>query len=169
MGADHTDADLTGGADRIPIPVDPDTPPARPLHLQLPALGLVFVGGVAGTGMRYLLEELFPTVGTGWPWATFGVNLAGAFILGVILEVIILAGPDSGWRQRVRLLVGTGFCGSLTTYSTFALETTHLGQHGAVGIAIAYVVTSVAAGIACAWLGIVAAGSIFARRMGAVS
>ncbi|MGX7698017.1 fluoride efflux transporter CrcB [Gordonia polyisoprenivorans] len=167
MGASSSPDPVAGTAAQPPI--DPDTPAVRPLHLQPGAVVLVFVGGILGTGLRYLLEELFPTHGTGWPWATFGINLSGSFILGVLLEVLALAGPDSGWRQRIRVFVGTGFCGSYTTYSTFALETTQLGHHGALGTGIAYALVSVVAGILCAWAGIVLAGVALRGRRGAVA
>lgn len=152
-----------------PRPVDPDSPAPRPLHLQPGALALVFLGGIAGTGMRYLLEELFPAHGTGWPWATFGINLSGSLVLGALLEVLALAGPDEGWRRRFRVLVGTGFCGSYTTYSSFALETAQLGHHGAPGTAIAYAAVSVVGGILCAWAGIALAGAALRGRGGEVA
>lgn len=148
---------------------DRRSPRADAPHVRLSAIALVFVGGLAGTGLRYLVAELCPTTGDRWPWATFGVNLAGAFILGGLLELLVLAGPDAGWRQRVRVLVGTGFCGSLTTYSTFALEAARLAGHGAVLTSVGYAMTSVVAGVTSAWLGIVIAGALLARRIGAVS
>ncbi|MGC4933737.1 fluoride efflux transporter FluC [Gordonia sp. DT30] len=158
MGADLT-PEPASDALAASVPIDPDSPAPRPLHLQPVAVALVFVGGIVGTGLRYLIEELFPTHGIGWPWATFGINLSGAFLLGAVLEVLALSGPDNGWRRRMRVLVGTGFCGSYTTYSSFALETTQLGHHGAVGLGIAYAAISVVAGIGCAWLGIAAAAT----------
>ncbi|WP_440717527.1 FluC/FEX family fluoride channel [Gordonia oryzae] len=147
-------------------PIDPDSPAPRPLHLQPGALVLVFFGGIAGTGMRYLLEELFPAHGTGWLWATFGINLSGSLILGALLEVLALAGPDDGWRRRIRVLVGTGLCGSYTTYSSLALETAQLGHRGAPATAIAYAAVSVVGGIVCAWAGIALAGAALRGRRG---
>lgn len=160
---------VEGNADPAREPVDPDAAAPLPLHLQWRAVALVFLGGIVGTGLRYALEELFPTYGTGWPWATFGINLSGSFILGALLVVLVLAGPDDGWRRNVRVLVGTGFCGSYTTYSTFALETTQLGHHGAVGLGIAYVVSNVVLGVICAWAGIVVAGRLYRAQRGVVS
>lgn len=137
--------------------VDPDSPP---LHRQPVALALVFAGGVVGTGVRYWLEKTWPAASGAWPWATFGINLTGAFILGLLLETLARLGPDDGWRQRIRLLAGTGLCGAYTTYSAFALEISLLGRDGAVGIGIAYAVTSVVVGVLCAWLGIVVAARV---------
>ncbi|MFT4124864.1 MAG: CrcB family protein [Gordonia sp. (in: high G+C Gram-positive bacteria)] len=143
--------------------------PNRPLHARPGALAWVFGGGLAGTAVRYAAEEAFGASATGWPWATFGVNLAGAFILGALLEGLALTGPDEGGRQRIRLAVGTGFCGSLTTYSALALETSLLTRHGVPVTSIGYAVISVVAGMACAWLGIAAAGAALRTRAGGVS
>ncbi|KAF0956709.1 MULTISPECIES: fluoride efflux transporter FluC [unclassified Rhodococcus (in: high G+C Gram-positive bacteria)] len=126
------------------LPVDPDE---RPPHLRARALVWVFAGGLCGTGLRYLAEQTFPAVDGQWPWATFGVNIAGAFILGALLEVLARLGPDDGWRQRVRLFGGTGICGALTTYSAFALEITDLARASAVVTAFAYAVVSVVLGV----------------------
>lgn len=166
MAADHFSERATPDDEHSELPVDPDTP--RPLHLQPTALLWVFGGGIVGTGLRYWLEELWPTPSGGWPWATFGINLSGAFILGALLEGLALLGTDHGWRRRSRLLFGTGLCGSYTTYSTFALEISNLGHGGAIPLAIAYAATSVVGGVLTAWLGIVVAGSLF-RGTGEVS
>lgn len=149
------------------LPTDPDA--ERPLHFRPGALAWVFAGGIVGTGLRYVLEEAFaPTGPTAWPWATFGINLAGAFVLGGLLEGLALFGDDSGWRRRMRLFAGTGLCGAFTTYSTFALETSLLSHHGATPTAVAYAVTSVMLGIIGAWLGIGAAAALRRVRPGEV-
>jgi CrcB protein len=143
---------------------DPDTGSARPLHLRPTALAWVFAGGLVGTGARYLIEKAYPFHAPGWPWATFGVNLLGAFALGVVLEALARMGDDTGWRQRVRLLFGTGVCGSVTTYSAFALEASLIGREGDVGVAVAYSIVSVVAGLIMAWAGITLAAAIHSRR-----
>lgn len=133
------------------LPVDPDE---RPLHLRVHALAWVFAGGLVGTGVRYWAEEMFPAQHAHWPWATFGVNIVGAFLLGALLEMLARLGHDEGWRQRIRLFGGTGICGALTTYSTFALEITDLARASAVVTALAYAVVSVVLGLAAAACGI---------------
>jgi CrcB protein len=149
------------------LPSDPDVAALspRPLHLRPSALAWVFAGGVVGTGLRYLVEELLPHDAAGWPWATFLINLCGAFILGGLLEGLARLGDDSGWRQRARLCAGTGGCGAFTTYSTFALEAVLLGRHGHVGMAIGYGVVSVVGGVVTAWLGIVCAASLHRKQV----
>lgn len=156
----------TGGRDPYgDLPVDPDVvAPIRPLHLRPSSLAWVFAGGVVGTGLRYLIENLLPHDPAGWPWATFLVNLLGAFVLGCLLEGLACLGDDAGWRQRARLCAGTGGCGAFTTYSTLALEAVLLERHGHLGAAVAYGVVSVVGGIVTAWLGIVIAAGVHRRR-----
>lgn len=129
---------------------------ARPLHRQPSAVASVAIGGVVGTALRWQAGQWWPTPDAGWPRATFAVNLAGSFVLGLLLEALARRGPDAGGRRVVRLLVGTGFCGSLTTYSALAVETDLLVRDGRPGLAVAYLAVSVVAGVTCAALGVAA-------------
>ncbi|MFN8074783.1 MAG: CrcB family protein [Kineosporiaceae bacterium] len=122
---------------------------ARPLHRTPSALAAVALGGIVGTASRWQAGQWYPTPHGTWPRATFAVNLAGAFVLGVLLEALARSGPDAGRRRTLRLLGGTGFCGSLTTYSALAVETDLLVRDGALGLAAAYLATTVVAGLAC--------------------
>jgi CrcB protein len=144
------------------LPDDPDLPtepavrewPRRiPLHLTPSALGLVAVGGLAGTAARYLMTLLGPDR-EGWPLATMSVNLLGAFVLGLVLEALARRGPDAGVRRRIRLLVGTGFCGAFTTYSALAVEVDRLVRSGQPATAIAYALTTVVVGFLVCTFGI---------------
>ncbi|MDL9936815.1 CrcB family protein [Gordonia sp. ABSL1-1] len=154
------------------LPFDPDTdadPATRvPLHRRPTILLWVFAGGLLGTGLRAWIEELWPTGAGQWPWATFLINVAGAFVLGALLEGLGAAGNDEGWWLRARVFAGTGICGAFTTYSTFALEVSLLGRDDAFGLAIGYAVGSVVAGVLAAWLGIALSGR-FVRSSGTVS
>ena len=134
------------------LPVDPDSD--APPHLRPGAIALVFLGGVLGTLARYGLARLMPTPAHGWPTGTFVANLAGAFVLGVLLEALVRRGADRGRRRRARLFAGTGFCGGLTTYSTFAVEAALLVRSHDALLAIGYLVASVLAGLAATVAGI---------------
>jgi CrcB protein len=106
---------------------------------------LVLLGGLVGAPARYLtdvtVQRLHDTV---FPWGTWTVNVAGSCVLGLVAS----AAPD--W---VVTLAGTGFCGALTTFSTFGYETVRLAEEGELTAAAANVVGSVAAGLAAAALG----------------
>jgi fluoride exporter len=89
---------------------------------------------------------------TVFPWGTFTVNVLGSFVLGVV--------AGAGAPAAVAALVGTGFCGALTTYSTFAYETFGLAERRAVGATVANLLGSVTAGLAMALLGWVSARAL---------
>lgn len=150
------------------LPMDPDvgdsSGPMRPLHLRPHALLLVFVGGVFGTLARSGLEAAFPHGNAEWPIATFGINIVGAFLLGLLLENLGRRGIDAGGREKLRLLAGTGFCGAFTTYSTFALEAVILTRDGHWPTALAYGASTVVLGVLAAWGGIVTGSAAHARE-----
>jgi fluoride exporter len=77
------------------------------------------------------------------------VNVTGSFVLGLVTA----AAGDHGLPPAATALVGTGFCGALTTYSTFSYETVRLLEDGALGTAAANVAGSIAAGLAAAVAG----------------
>ena len=118
---------------------------------------LVVVGGIAGTLCRYGVGEALPVV-EGWPVATLLVNVTGAFALGLLVERIAVAGPDSPRLRNVRLLAGTGFLGSYTTYSSFASQTERLLAGDAYATALGYLLISLVLGLA-ACLGGMAVGA----------
>ena len=131
-------------------------PKVRPPHLRVRLLGLVLLGGAAGTLLRWAVGLAVPHVG-GLPLGTAAVNLLGAFVLGALLEHLALLGPDEGRRRDLRLTLGTGLCGGFTTYSALALDTDGLLRAGAVGPALAYALGTVGLGLVASALGIAAA------------
>lgn len=126
---------------------------ARPPHRQLRLVGLVFLGGAAGTLARWAVGLVVPHVAR-VPLGTFVVNLVGAFVLGALLEHLARRGPDVGRRRALRLTLGTGFCGGFTTYSALAVDTDGLLRAGLVGHALAYALGTVVLGLAASALGI---------------
>lgn len=112
----------------------------------------VFAGGCAGTALRAWIGEILPSGAQAWacaiPWATLTVNLAGAFLLGLLAGLLARRFPRAD--PRVRLLLGTGFLGSFTTYGTFAAEV----EAATTAQAAAYAAGSIACGLLCAWGGL---------------
>lgn len=110
-------------------------------------IALVFVGGTVGTAARAALEEAYG--GGGWPWATLGINVSGAFVLGWLLEILARREARVGASPAPRLLLGTGVLGGYTTYSTFAVETLQLSLLPA----LLYAVLTIILGLAAAAVG----------------
>lgn len=109
----------------------------------------VALGGAFGSVFRYLVSQWIPLASAGdFPWATFGVNLLGSFLIGLIIGKL---GPED---TTLRLLLITGFCGGFTTFSTFANETVQLLQGGYYFLAFLYVLASVVFGTALVGVGV---------------
>lgn len=120
----------------------------------------VGVGSFAGGLVRYEATVTWPQ-GSGFPWAIFGVNTAGAFILGLLLVLVLEVLPPTTY---LRPLLGTGFCGGLTTFSAVAAGSDSLVAHGRAGLAAGYLASSVAAGLGGVALGVILARSLAAYR-----
>ena len=101
-------------------------------------LPLVAVGGAAGAATRWAL--LAVATPPQFPWPTLLVNLAGCGLLGILMGLRA--------RPSTLLLVGTGLCGGLTTFSTFAVEVADLLRHDDCALGLAYLATSVVGGLA---------------------
>jgi CrcB protein len=109
---------------------------------------LVFAGGIIGAPLRYLTDRAVQARHDSlFPWGTFIVNLLGCLILGA------LAGAGLALPAPLLVLVGIGFCGALTTYSTFSYETLRLVEQKAYFYATVNVVVSVLAGLGATLVG----------------
>jgi fluoride exporter len=119
---------------------------------------LVVVGAMVGAPLRYLTDRTVQARhDTVFPWGTFTVNAAGSFVLGLITGAVSAGAASS----QLQLLLGTGLCGALTTYSTFSYETLRLAQQGARFFAAANVVASVVAGLGAAFTGMALAQALW--------
>jgi CrcB protein len=111
---------------------------------------LVVAGALVGAPLRYLPDRAVQTRhDTVFPWGTFVVNVAGCLVLGLVTGAV----ASGAAPPAVQLLVGAGFCGALTTYSTFSYETLRLAETGAWVLAAANAVASVVVGLGAAFAG----------------
>ncbi len=133
------------------------------MHLRGRSLGLVFVGGAVGTGLRAAASAVGPPL-RGVPVTVLVVNVVGAFLLGLLLQRLHRAGPDDGRRRDLRLLLGTGLLGGFTTYSALAADTAALLSDGRVGGAVLYAGGTLVLGLAAALLGLRCGGLRSAAR-----
>lgn len=116
---------------------------------------LVLVGGAVGAPLRYLTDLLVQARHDSvLPWGTLTVNVVGSLVLGVVASAVVHAGSPA-WLLT---LVGTGFCGALTTFSTFGFETLRLLEDGSWAEALVNVGLSLVAGM----LAVVAGWSLVA-------
>lgn len=113
----------------------------------LPVLAL----GAVGATFRYLLDayvgERFPST---LPWGTFIVNMSGSFLLGLLTGLVTFAGEPGA----LKVILGTGFCGAYTTFSTFSFETVRLIEERELYEAAANVLVSLAVGVISAGSGL---------------
>jgi CrcB protein len=108
-------------------------------------LAAIFTGGLCGAIARAQVVEALPYERGHWPWATLLVNVAGAFVLGYVITRVEQGREPFAHAGR---LLGTGFCGALTTFSTMQLELLQMLDAARYALAAAYALVSLAVGLA---------------------
>lgn len=109
---------------------------------------LVALGGAIGSVLRYSTSLLFTV--KDFPVATLIVNIIGSFVIGIVIAFSI---KDQQFLNNWKVFLATGICGGFTTFSAFSAENIMLLQNGKYNLALLYIIISVIAGIAAAWLG----------------
>lgn len=118
---------------------------------MIKAILLVGSGGFLGSVLRYLLSKYIESTWlSSFPFGTFGVNIIGCLIIGLIYGLSI-KNIASG---EIRLLLATGFCGGFTTFSSFSYEFLTLLQDGQLWYAFLYSFCSLLAGLLAVWIGL---------------
>jgi CrcB protein len=112
-------------------------------------LAAIFLGGMLGALARVGLARAFPALPGSWPWATFAINVTGSFALGYFATRLQERLPQSTYR---RPLLGTGFCGAYTTFSTVPVEALQMLDHDRYLLAVSYAGASIVAGLAAVWV-----------------
>src|SRR5437773_9218321 len=114
----------------------------------------VAVAGALGAPARYLVERAISIRrGRRFPWGTLVVNVTGSLALGFLTGLALY----HGLANTPKAVVGTGFIGAYTTFSTYAYETVDVAERTSAPLAGAYAIVSIAAGVAAATLGLVLA------------
>src|SRR4051794_8360524 len=119
------------------------------MSLDRRELAAIFAGGFIGAAARAEIGVAWTSGPAAWPWATFVVNVAGAFLLGYFATRLQERLPVSAYR---RPFLGTGVCGALTTFSTMQIELLDMLDAGRLALAAGYAAASIVLGFAAVWL-----------------
>ena len=111
-------------------------------------------GGAVGAVARAAVAVALPLSAGQFPWATITINVSGSFVLGLLLILLLEQFPRASLARPV---LGTGFLGAYTTFSTFMVDAVQLVHHGKPAMAAAYVLASLVAGLLAVWLGMATA------------
>ncbi|MER7893953.1 CrcB family protein [Micromonospora sp. NPDC094482] len=144
------DVDLRVPADRSELTAHPAA-----------VLGAIAAGGVLGALARAGLQAAFPHGPTGFPWATFGINLVGCLLIGVLMAGLRRRG---GGPPLARPFLGVGVLGGFTTFSTYAVDVHQALAAGAPATALAYLVATVLGALGAVWCGDALTGRLLDRR-----
>lgn len=134
----------------------------RPPHLRWAPIALVAVGGAVGAASREGVSLLIPNLGA-VPVAIPLINVLGAFLLGYLYEAVTRLDSSKPTGKNLKLLLGTGFCGGFTTYSSLATDTAVLFRDGLPWTALLYALLTVILGACATWAGIAVASAVNAR------
>jgi CrcB protein len=126
-----------------------------PSSVRARDLAVIAVGGGGGAVARYAILRAEPVRAGAFPFTTFAINIAGAAVLGVLLESLARSAIESWW---IRPFAAVGVLGGFTTFSTMCTEAVLLGRSGRVGLAALYLAASCLAGVAVVVAGLRAAG-----------
>ncbi|MFI5833539.1 fluoride efflux transporter FluC [Micromonospora sp. NPDC051300] len=145
------DVDLRVPADRAELAAHPAA-----------VLGVIAAGGALGALARAGVQAALPHPPTGFPWATFGVNVTGCLLIGALMAVLTArpAGP------LVRPFLGVGVLGGFTTFSAYAVDAQRLVTAGAPGTALAYLAATVLTALPAVAAGDAVTGRLLGARRG---
>ncbi len=123
----------------------------------------VALGGAIGASLRHGASLATLRMGvTGWPWATFFVNLLGSLLMGLLIGYLAFRGETVAGGQETRLFLATGVLGGFTTFSAFSLEVARFVQEDQWGRAFVYASASVVLGLGLVLLGMMVMRKLFA-------
>lgn len=151
------------------LPIDPDVDVApRPLphpwtlvRRNADLVPVIAVGGALGSLARWGMSRAVPHGPAAYPWSTFWTNVIGSLLIGVLMALVL-----DVWSQRryARPFLGVGVLGGYTTFSTYLLDERGLLTDGRAGVALAYLMATLAAGFVATTVGLVATRELLDRR-----
>ena len=112
---------------------------------------LIGLGGFIGTILRYGIGKIFEKNLNFFPYGTFLINIIGCFILGLLIS--LLAKENDLFSINLYLFIGIGFCGGLTTFSTFSMESLNLIYDGKFFLMLLYIISSIGFGLLFCYFG----------------
>ena len=124
-------------------------------------LGAVAVGGAFGSLARWGLGLAFPPGQTGFPWATFGINVSGCLLIGMLMVAVTEVWPG---RRLLRPFLGVGVLGGYTTFSTYIVDIRRLLLAGVPGTALSYLAGTLLAALAATYAAIAFTRWLIFRR-----
>ena len=130
---------------------------------RIDVIAAIFLGGCIGGYARYAATLIWPTPSGAFPWSIFGVNTVGAFILALVVVIASEVAPS----RYLRPLIGTGFCGALTTFSSVVVAVDQLFAHHHAPTATVYLFATIGAALAASWFGLLVGRAVAAGRHGA--
>lgn len=156
----------TGWATEPPDPDTADAPPAglppRIRHReQLEVVAAISLGGMIGASARYGAGLTWPATSDAFPWATFGINVLGCLLMGILMVVVTEAFTA---HRLIRPFLGTGVLGGFTTFSTYAIDVEKLIGHHAPQLAMLYLAATALAALGAVWAGATAARLLLLRE-----
>lgn len=118
---------------------------------MIKTLLIIGFGGFLGSMMRYIIHHYFAQNYSGdYPWGTFAANMIGCFIIGIIFGLVA---QGNGLSKELVFFLTVGFCGALTTFSTFSYENVLMLNGGKLFLALVYTGFSYTVGLALTWMG----------------
>jgi CrcB protein len=116
-----------------------------------PVLAVIACGGAVGSLCRYGIQVAAPHRPDEFPWATFGINVSGCLLIGILLVLIGEVWPS---QRLLRPFLGVGFLGGYTTFSAYAVDIQRAVEAEAFAVAVLYLATTVVGALLAVWAGV---------------